>query len=349
MNAPQDDGILYLPLKDVELTCQQLDSVAIMRKMITLHARNETILPDEAYLGWTNDFDEPVRNLNMPGYVGGSIHMAGTKIINGNIANPTRGLPRASGVTLLYDNVTAQITCIMEGAFISSLRTASVTMLAIELLQGKQIEHVAIIGAGVLAQAHIRLLVQRIPTVRQLTLYDLSLPRIEALHSQIAPLLQEHHVSWHVASSAEEAIRPAQCIVPVTTTVTGYIPFSWLQPGAVIVNVSLDDVLPDVVFQADKVFVDDWNLIKADTRRLFGRMYRAGQLLGPEEGDAQLTDQQRRIDGSLCDVIQGTAGRTHENEIILVNPFGMAIADIALASYVYREALQQALGIRLER
>ena len=37
----------------------------------------------------------------MPAYIGGSLDIAGTKIINGNIANSSRGLPRASGLTLL--------------------------------------------------------------------------------------------------------------------------------------------------------------------------------------------------------------------------------------------------------
>jgi ornithine cyclodeaminase/alanine dehydrogenase-like protein (mu-crystallin family) len=42
-------------------------------------------------------------------------------------------------------------------------------------------------------------------------------------------------------------------------------------------------------------------------------------------------------------------GRTNKDEIILVNPFGMAIADLAIASHAYQIALQQDLGIWLER
>ena len=85
-----------------------------------------------------------------------------------------------------------------------------------------------------------------------------------------------------VAPSAEGAIRPAQLIVPVTTTTTGYIALDWLQPGAILVNVSLDDPLPEVALRADRLFVDDWPLVRADSRRLLGRMYRAGQIEGPD-------------------------------------------------------------------
>jgi hypothetical protein len=36
-------------------------------------------------------------------------------------------------------------------------------------------------------------------------------------------------------------------IIPATTTTTPYISYNWLQAGAIVVNVSLDDVMPDVV------------------------------------------------------------------------------------------------------
>src|SRR6266699_6601033 len=96
-------------------------------------------------------------------------------------------------------------------------------------------------------------------------------------------MLEASEVVLQPTTTAEEAIRVAQLIVPVTTTTTGYIPYEWLQPGSILVNISLDDPLPEVVFKADKVIVDDWNLVKNDPRRLIGRMYRAGQIIGPGE------------------------------------------------------------------
>src|SRR5947199_3534290 len=130
MTSRIGDHILYLCGRDVERACREIDSVAITREVFKMHSAGQTILPDEAYLAWTNDQGESVRRLNMPGYVGGSLDIAGTKIINGNIRNPLRGLPRASGLTLLYDNASVRIVCIMEGSYLSSLRTASVTALA---------------------------------------------------------------------------------------------------------------------------------------------------------------------------------------------------------------------------
>ena len=155
MTISSDDRMLYLNRNDVVNACNMIDPVAVIRDVLKLHASGQVILPDEAYLSWKNDHDEQVRSLNMPAFIGGSFNSAGTKIINGNIANPSRGLPRASGLTLLFDATSVRVNCIMQGAYLSSLRTASVTMLSAELFKGREIENVAVLGAGVLAQAHI--------------------------------------------------------------------------------------------------------------------------------------------------------------------------------------------------
>jgi ornithine cyclodeaminase/alanine dehydrogenase-like protein (mu-crystallin family) len=346
----QDDNILYLSRKDVEMACKEIDSVAVMREVFKLHGSGQTMLPDEAYLGWVNAQGEQVRNLNMPGYVGGSLRVAGTKIINANISNPTRGLPRASGVTMLYDNSSVRVLCIMEGAYLSSLRTASVSVLAADVLKGEDIQSVAIIGAGVLAKAHIDVLVKSLPRLLYIRVFDLAEERITQLQREAAPVLQAHNVILYATSTAEEAIRAAQVVVPVTTTTVGYIRFEWLQPGAILINVSLDDPLPEVVFKADTVIVDDWNLVKNDTRRLLGRMYRAEQIIGPDEPVGVIHKGRRRIDAQLGEIVLGTkTGRSSVNDIILVNPFGLAIEDVALAAHVYRAARNLGLGMLLER
>ena len=349
MKTNSEEPILYLCRKEVEAICCEIDSVAVMRDLFALHGSGKTILPDEAYLGWTNANGEQVRSLNMPGYVSGSGAMAGTKIINSNPANVLRGLPRASGLTMLYDSVSTRIACVMEAAHLSSLRTASVTGLAVDLLGIKSIETVAMIGAGVLARAHLKLLTQRLPELRRILLFDLERERAEELSRELQST-RAHELNITITATAEEAIRQAQLIVPVTTVTDGYIRFDWLQPGALLSNVSLDDPCPEVVFKADKVIVDDWKLVKADQRRLIGRMYREGKVVGPDARRLGSQNGTRQIDAEFGEVVLGTrAGRESEDEIILFNPFGLAVEDVALAAVVYRVARESGVGKFLER
>jgi len=238
----------------------------------------------------------------------------------------------------------------MEGAYLSSLRTASVTALAADLLKGAEIEYIAIIGAGVLARAHIDLLVRRLPHLREIQVFDVEKERIAMLQRDVASELEASGVAMRVASTAEEAIRSAQLIVPVTTTSVGYIEYEWLQPGSLLVNISLDDAKPEVILKAGRVIVDDWNLVKNDTRRLMGRMYRKRQIIGPDDPPEVTSNQFRRIDAQLGEIVAGTrTGRRSASEIVIVNPFGLSIEDITLAAHVYQAARELGIGVLLER
>ena len=339
-------GILYLSGKDVETICQTLDAVSIMRDVFELHGKGETVVPDEAYLSWANERGEIVRSLNMPGHVGGSYQIAGTKIINSNPENPARGLPRASGLTLLYDNISTRVLCVMQGGCLSSFRTAAVTVLAAKFLGSGDATAVAIVGAGALARAHIELFAKTFPLLGQILLFDINTERALTLQRDFAPFLESYGIVLKCLKSAEEGVREAQIIVPVTTTTEGYIRFEWLQAGSLLVNVSLDDPLPEVILRADKVIVDDWNLIKKDSRRLLGRMYRQGQLTDP--GDPMKQNISRGDIVELGEVVLGKKdGRVARDEIIVMNPFGLSIEDVALGSEVYREAQKHGMGLWL--
>jgi ornithine cyclodeaminase len=78
-------------------------------------------------------------------------------------------------------------------------------------------------------------------------------------------------------------------------------------------------------------------------------MYRSGQILPPTADPERLDAQHRRVDAELGEVVTGKkARRLHDEEIILVNPFGLAIEDVALAAHVYQIACARDLGLLLE-
>jgi len=335
--------LIYLRRQDVEEICKELDPVALAKEVFRLKASGEVILPDEAYLSWKNRRGEPVRSLNMPAYVGGKFGVAGTKIINGNIENPKRGLPRASGLTLLFDEENVRVTCVMEGACVSALRTAAVSTLSISLLANGPISSAAVIGTGVIGATHLELMAKTFGSLQRVVLFDLNRDQAESLAWKMGPL----PLSVEVASSAEEAVRSSEVVVTATTVTSGYVRYAWLKPGAVVVNVSLDDLLPEVFLKADRVFVDDWNLVRQDSRRLLGKMYREGLVADPQDTTVNL--KARKIDGELCDIVVGRRpGRGSSQEIIVVNPFGLAIEDIAFASKIYEIARMRSIGTLLK-
>jgi ornithine cyclodeaminase/alanine dehydrogenase-like protein (mu-crystallin family) len=331
-----DERILFLPERDVARALEGTDVIAAVADALAAHGRRETTLPAESCLDWTNA-DEPLRSLGMPALLDGC---PGIKIINANPANPDRGLPRASGLILLFDPASGRPSCILEAARISCLRTAAVTAIATDLLGAHPIERIALIGAGALAQCHLELLPSRLPQLREIRLYDLDERRAATLAAESAD------ARVIVCDDPAGAIRGAQLVVPLTTTTSGYIAYDWLAPGTLLVNISLDDPLPEVILGVDKLYVDDWTLVAHDDRRLLGRMLRSGQIHAPDTTGKE----GRPVDGELGELVAGIRkGRSRADEIIVVNPLGLAIEDLAVAQQIHQHARNHGLGTRLER
>ncbi|MEU8525757.1 MULTISPECIES: ornithine cyclodeaminase [Streptomyces] len=329
--------MIQLTDADVDELIETVDVVAAVREVFLAHAEQRTVLPEESCLRWTNDQGESCRSLNMPGLVEiDGRRFAGTKIINASLGNPDRGLARAEGVVLLFDLTTARPVCIMPAARVSATRTAAVSILAAELSWARPTRSVAVVGTGALADAHLALALRRWPSLRTVRLHD----RVPERAALLAERLRAAHpdVAFDVTATAEQAVREAELVIPATTTTTGYIPAEWIAEGAVVVNVSLDDLLPDVFTTADKVIVDDWSLVAADTTRLLGRMHRAGDVLPPPRARADDEDRPHTVAvaAELCDIISGTASpRTSDTDRVVINPFGMSLHDVAVAGKLH--------------
>jgi ornithine cyclodeaminase len=226
------------------------------------------------------------------------------------------------------------------------MRTACVSLISAQVFAAEPPRRLALVGAGTLARAHLTLFAKQLPSLEDVRLFDVEPARADALAAGATPLLDGRIRS---AGSAREAVEAADLVVTVTTATTGYLGPDWLAEGAVLVHVSLDDALPETVLQADRLFVDDWSLVRADGHRLLGRMWRAG-LLGEPDGTGEPGSGSRRVDGEIGEVLVGAKpGRLRAEDVVFVNPFGLAIEDVALAEAVYAQACQTGIGEVLER
>ncbi|GAB1818962.1 ornithine cyclodeaminase family protein [Herbidospora sp. RD11066] len=332
----------YLPRATVIECCAEIDLPAVVEDALVRHGSGQTILPEEAYLGWQTGKGDPARALAMPGALrDGDTLTLGLKTINASLGNPALGLARSQGLLMMFDPDIAWPRTIMESAYLSAMRTAAVTAVSARLLGRPGLSSAAVVGCGTLAKAHLALL-----PVDNVVLYDLDQARANALADAVADDLD---VS--VAADAESCVRDRDLVITVTTVTEGWLPMAWLSPGALVAHVSLDDVLPDVVTGADLVVVDDWDLVSQDPRRLLGRMYRSGELLAPDgttRPGVTARDHARPVDTTLGALLTGAhPGRAHPDDVVLSNPFGMSVLDIALGRAVEDVALRNDAGLRL--
>ncbi|MFI9250544.1 ornithine cyclodeaminase [Streptomyces sp. NPDC053069] len=331
------------------LALNEIDPVAVAADTLRAHARGQTVVPDEGYLGWVTSDGHSARSLNMPGLVEGSPRAVGTKIINASLGNAGRGIPRADGLTLLFDPETAHPYAMMDAALISATRTAAVSAAAIETFTVRPVRHLALVGCGVQADTHLRLLLPRLADLTGVRVQDRDPAAAAAFAERHREAADRYGVRITVEADPRAAVQGADVVIPVTTVTDGYIRYDWLSQGAVVVHVSLDDLLPEVVLRASRVVVDDWNLVRADSRRLLGRMYRDGLLHGP--GEPPAGPGSRAVDGELGSYLLDATGPgiPPADGVTVVNPFGMSVQDVALAHRVVAVARKLGLGMRLPR
>ncbi|PTX64690.1 ornithine cyclodeaminase [Melghirimyces profundicolus] len=332
-----DPRILYLSRSDLfRLGGDRSDLyVGAVERALTLHARGEFVQPLKPYLRASGAEGHIAdRIIAMPAHLGEPA-ISGLKWVGSKHDNPTRrGLDRASALVVLNDPETNFPLAVMEGGLISGMRTAAVTVAAARCLAKEGFEDLTLIGCGVIARMQVFSLLEQFPAIRRVHLYDLTPDSAEDLASRIRDRHPEVEV-W-AAGSAEEAVRSGEVVVTCTVTDQPYIPYGWLRRGAFISNVSIMDVHKEVFLKADKVVVDDWEQSNRE-KKVIHQLVLEGRF------------SREQLHAELGEIVSGDKpGRESEEEIILLNPMGMAIEDIACAQDLYQKAIQQGVGTWLD-
>jgi N-[(2S)-2-amino-2-carboxyethyl]-L-glutamate dehydrogenase len=336
-NSEGDPRVLYLSRRDVEAVggAQSDLYVQALRRALTAHAEGDTVQPLKPYLR-ANATDGHIadRIIAMPAHIGDP-GVSGLKWIGSKHDNPqAAGLERASAVIVLNDPCTNYPIGILEGSLISAWRTAGVTCLAAAHLARRRFTAVALVGCGVIGRTHVTALLEQFACIEAIYLFDARPDAARALAERLGG--QHTHVDLRVAASAEEAVRAGEVVIACTVTDRPYLPLAWLRPGAFVSNVSIMDVHKDVFLGADKVVVDDWDQSNRE-KKLINQLVLEGLF------------SRERLHAELGEVVSGRRpGRERDDEIILLNPMGIAIEDIACAAEVYLRAKRQGVGTWLD-
>lgn len=333
--SPLEHSVLFLSRSEIVRAGGDRPDLYIpaVTEALRLHADNAFAQPLKPYLRWRRDGHVADRLIAMPAYVGGATPAAGLKWVGSKHDNPQRlGLERASALIVLNDPQTHFPTAVLEGALISGMRTAAVTAVAARHLAREGFASVACLGCGPIARLQLRTLLEQFPSLDQVHLFDL---RRDAADRLAADLADSDGGGVVVHSSAEAAVRRGDVVITSTTADRPYLGHDWIRAGALVANVSLMDVEKTAFLRADKLVVDDWDQCNREGKIIH-------QLV--QEGRLTRTD----LHAQLGEIVAGRRpGRERDEEIILFNPMGMAIADIACAQAVYHAALHEGVGRRM--
>ncbi|NLU99025.1 2,3-diaminopropionate biosynthesis protein SbnB [Marinomonas sp. UCMA 3892] len=301
---------------------------------LKLHADGNFVQPLKPYLRWQSADHIADRIIAMPCYLGGDNPIAGIKWIGSRQHNPTKfNLPRASALIILNDAQTNYPVAVMEASLISSMRTAAITGVATKYLAKKNFADISIIGCGPIGQMQVKTLLEQFSQIKTIHLFDVNMSAADKLISQFATDFPATKFSIH--ESAQSAIEQADVLVTCTVSEKPYIPFEWLKKGCFVSNISIMDIERDVFLKADKVVVDDWDQSNRE-KKVINLLVEDG-LFSREQLHAEL--------GEI--ILGNIRGRETDDEIILLNPMGMAIDDIVCARWFYQAAESKNAGTEL--
>jgi ornithine cyclodeaminase len=307
-------------------------AVADIEEVFRLHATGDYVLPTKAVLRWGDVASESTRGrINaMPGFVGGRFGMAGVKWIASFPANLDRGLPRASGITILNDASTGVPIAVLDGTVISAMRTGAVSGVATRYLAREDARVVGIIGAGVQSRTQLMAIHEARPAIEEVLVHDIREDRARAWCADMAADLP---LRFLVVTSAREAVVSADIMVTATTASAPIVMPGWAPPGCLYLQVGGFECDPQAITEYDRIVVDDWEEIKHRAAQSLFQAWEAGLIA---DGD---------IAASLGQVVLGEQpGRVSADERIFFSSVGMGIEDVAIASRVFRTAVERDVG-----
>lgn len=311
---------------DMELAMKAVEHTFVCQ------AKGDYVLPMKTVLRWGGpETESDTGRINcMPAYVGGDYQMVGIKWIGSQPNNVKRNLPRASAVIVLNDKKTKFPIAIMEGAIISSMRTAAVTGVATKYLSLENSKVLGAIGAGALSHTHILAVLTARPGIEEIRLYDLDFEKSKAFIEKYSP---EFGVQMEAVKTAEDACAGADVIFTATTTSTPIVKNEWVKPGAFYSQVAGYEAEIDLVTKSDKVVGDDWEQI----------LHRGLSSICVAINKGVYTRDQ--LYSELKDIVIGSRpGRENGQERIFFNSVGMGTEDVALGTEILRRAKENNIG-----
>ena len=266
----------------------------------------------------------------MPAFVE-DVGALGMKIVTVFEENRLAQLPTHFATVLLLDPCTGALRALMDGRYLTEVRTAAASAAAARHLASGPIRRLAILGSSVQARGHLAVFAACWP-LENVSVWSPGPGRRDFVR-EMAP----HYPGLlRSAESAQDAVEGADTVVLVTNSRAPVVASDWLQDGALVIGVGAcrprhREIDPLLMARA-RLFVDSREAAFAESGDV---------ILGLAEGRFG-----RDHVGEVGDVILGRVpARTQPREVVIFKSLGLAAEDVAAADIVLRSAVEQSVGV----
>jgi ornithine cyclodeaminase/alanine dehydrogenase len=259
----------------------------------------------------------------------------GTKLVTFYAGNHARREPTIQSTYVLMDGTTGRPLALIEGGYLTGIRTGAASALAARYLASKDARRLVCFGAGVQAGFQIQCLAA-----------EFRLERVDVIGRD--PARARHFAEWwtaklrlpvNVVTDADAAVAAADIITCATTATEPLFSGRRIASGAHV------DAVGAFQLTAREV---DWETVRRSRVIVDqpGAIDSAGDLAIPiKEGLVERT----HVAGDLADLVSGKIpGRTRPQEITLFKSVGFALEDLAAARLAFERAMARGRGHEID-
>jgi ornithine cyclodeaminase/alanine dehydrogenase-like protein (mu-crystallin family) len=273
---------------------------------------------------------------------------------NGDRPRSLESGPPVEGLATVED-VWAGRRCRLPVSGLHAIRTAAIAALAARELLATGAATLGIIGPDPDVYLCLAVIARHVFDIGHAAVCPVGEGRGEQVEPAMREQFERAGVGLLVTDDMREAVFGANLVV-VASDVRSHLEVGQLGRGALLVNATGQDLPDDVVDNVDQIYVDDTTQLERHRHRYFVKRHLAGtdgcqDRLLAREGWHRHRDvwrHRRRIETDLRQVLAGEhPGRTHLEDILLVEPLRAAALDAALAGQLHRKAVERGLGVWL--
>jgi alanine dehydrogenase len=311
------------------------EAIALMKTAFAELSAGRTVSPLRTVISL---HDRAGDTLFMPAFVP-AMDALGLKTVSVFRRNPERGLPVIHAIVGLVDPETGQPLAIMDGTYLTALRTGAVSGAAADLLTRPESRVLAAIGAGAQGVMQIAAVcaIRPIERVIAVDVNKGALARLRETLEREWPGIAER---LETTTDAGAAVREADVICTATTSNTPVFQDEDVRPGTHISAVGaytpeMQELPAETVARAT-VVVDAIEAALAE----------AGDLIIPLKDGRVTRDHFAR---ELGMVVSGDApGRTSPDEVTLFKSVGNAVQDVVVAKRAVERARERGMGTEID-
>jgi len=321
--------ILWLDQSDVKSVLDMSSTLSAVESGFREHGLKKVQMPPKSYLYFT-EHNGDLRT--MPSFMEEQ-DISGVKIVNVHPDNREKGLPTVMAVVVLNSTETGAPLSVMDGSYLTDMRTGAAGGVATKYLARKDSRVVGMVGVG--DQARTQLLA--ISEVMDITEVKITSRKPSSCDSFEKEMKQAVNCDFTRKDSIEDV---CDCDVLVTTTPVRnpIVKSEWILDGTHINAIGADAMgkqeLESSLLKRSKVIVDD--IVQAS---------HSGEVNVPISSGVF---SESEIYAELGEIVADTKpGRESDEEITIFDSTGLAVQDLVTANMVYEKALEKGIGRKL--